>query len=396
MKIGVLIDRIIVGGVEKIAIEEVIAFRKAGHDATLLVLSNKYEPPTAFEQQLHDIPIVHLDGRLSRLFRFSFKFPLFNFFSFFHITYPFLLPFVVSKNEYDFILSHNPYTTFTALALSKTRRIPYIYYVNDHISYIFRHVYGATKERNIFSLLLPIATRVDKLLLNNAAAVLVSGKDHYADLTALIKNPSKLHFISPGHDAAKTIPKRRGDYFLIVTAWKEGKKIENLIDMLEPGDNFKLKFAGKWIHPTYRQKIEEQIKAKGLQRNISILGEVNEKDLNKLYRNARASIIYSNEKGFGMAALEAAANGCTFIIPDNCGAARYFRNKIDGLYYRYGEDRLLLKHLSKLDDEKLAHNMGVNAWRHAKQDFSWHNHISNIIKTAQHNGLRGVSRVLDA
>src|SRR5205814_1176994 len=125
LKIGVMIDRIIVGGVEKIAIEEVAAFRKAGYDATLLVLSRNYPDPKAFKDQLKDIPIIHLEDRIPKFLRFSFKFPFFNFFSFFHLTYPIYLPFVVRKREFDFIVSQNPYTSFTALSLSKFRKIPY-------------------------------------------------------------------------------------------------------------------------------------------------------------------------------------------------------------------------------------------------------------------------------
>ena len=41
MKIGVLIDRLNFGGVEKIAIEEVAALRKINEDAHLLILRRK-------------------------------------------------------------------------------------------------------------------------------------------------------------------------------------------------------------------------------------------------------------------------------------------------------------------------------------------------------------------
>jgi len=41
MKIGILIDRLNVGGVEKIAVQEVRALKEMNIDATLLVLSRK-------------------------------------------------------------------------------------------------------------------------------------------------------------------------------------------------------------------------------------------------------------------------------------------------------------------------------------------------------------------
>jgi len=136
MRIGILIDRLNVGGVEKIAIEEVKALKELNVDATLLVLSRKSVVKDAFKDLLSDIPIVYLDDRLPRIFKFSFKIPFFYFFSFFHLSYPFLIPFVVKKREFDFIISHNTYTSFTAITLSKFNKIPYGVYIWDPISYI--------------------------------------------------------------------------------------------------------------------------------------------------------------------------------------------------------------------------------------------------------------------
>ena len=68
MKIGVLIDRLNVGGVEKIAIEEVRALIEAGHDAYLVVLRRKAVVENAFPDLLKDVPVIYLDDRLPSIF----------------------------------------------------------------------------------------------------------------------------------------------------------------------------------------------------------------------------------------------------------------------------------------------------------------------------------------
>src|ERR1700730_15121236 len=104
MKIGVLIDRLNVGGIEKIAIEEVKALRELGEDAHLLVLRRAALVEGAFSDLIENVPITYLDDKLPPFLRFSFRIPLFYFFSLFHMTYPVLLAMTVRRGEYDFVL----------------------------------------------------------------------------------------------------------------------------------------------------------------------------------------------------------------------------------------------------------------------------------------------------
>lgn len=386
LKIGILIDRFNVGGVEKIALEEVRAFREIGIKTELLVLSRRAVIKNAFKDLRDDIPVTYLDDRLPRAFRFSFKLPFFYFFSLFHLTYPLLLPFHIKSKEIDLIVSHNTYTSLTAFTLSKFRAIPYIIYVWDPISYILKKAYrrGPIAASNF--LLVPLGRFIDRLLVNSASAVLVSGDCHDEYLGRILKDGSKKFFLPPGHDPRMKVPSKRGDFVFAATAWKEGKGLENLIQIISEIKSAKLKIAGKWIHELYKKKIKLLISKLGIWDRVEILGEVTEEELNRLYGEARVSVIVNDERGFGLLALEAAANGCPFIIPEECGAARYFEDGEDGFYFRYGDNNILKRSIERLmNDQRLAHLMGKNAWRTVKNKYSWQMHVRTIMKIIEKN-----------
>ena len=82
--IAVMIDRLVLGGVEKTAIEEVRALREIGVDATLLVLKRDESIPAAVREWLSGVPVEYLDERLPRFLRTSWRVPGFYFFSIFH------------------------------------------------------------------------------------------------------------------------------------------------------------------------------------------------------------------------------------------------------------------------------------------------------------------------
>jgi glycosyltransferase involved in cell wall biosynthesis len=177
-------------------------------------------------------------------------------------------------------------------------------------------------------------------------------------------------------DAVRT---QRKDYFLLATAWREGKNLESMLRSLGEHRNINLKLAGTWIHESYRQKIESIINERGLGKQVEILGGVSEEKLDLLYQHALAAIIYNDEKGLGLTALEAAANGCTFVVPRTCGIARYFDDGVDGIYYDFGNDDELFSVLNRLkSDEKTCVRLGTSAWEKVETKYGWRQHTQII------------------
>lgn len=379
MKIAILIDRFNIGGVEKIAIEEVKAFKKIGIQTSLVVLSRKALVKNAFFDLRKDIKVIYLDDRLPSFLKFTFKIPFFYFFSFFHLSYPLIMPFFIKNNEYDFIISHGTYTSFTALTISVWKHIPYAIYIWDPISYILQKAYDNGPIEFIRRYFNFILEGVDGVLVNSAKYVFYSGDSHTHYLESIIKNKQKLKLLPLGYDYAKAISIKKEKYFITVTAWKEGKGLEQLLENFSIWEKAKLVIAGKWLHEGYKKKILAIISQNKLKDKVVITGEVSEKNLQSLYKHALSLIIVNNEKGFGMPALESAANGCTFIIPTDCGVTKYFKKDIDGFFYKYNDIVQVERYIRfLLKKPTVAGKMGKHAWQKVKNHYSWINHVEKI------------------
>lgn len=382
MKIGVVIDRLNVGGVEKIAIEEVIALRKLGNDASLVVLREQAVVENAFPDLLRNVPVLCLDQRLPRVLRFSFRFPVFSFFSSFHLTYPLFLPFVLRRKEFDYFIVHGTYTAISATTIKKCKGIGFSAFIWDPASYILGRVYSGKFLRPVLWLLTKLAVSLDRFLINNMDSVLVGGTAHNEFIHAMNqKKPIKVIYPSV-HPTAK--PLSKSNYILVVTAWKQGKNPEYLLDIARELPMAHFKIAGKWLDPAYRQEFEQQVKRHGLEQQIEIVGEVSEAELTKLYSHARALLQTNDDRGFGLPALEAAGQGTTFIIPEGQGVCNLFINEREGYYTKEKDTPAILTYLKPLlADESLAAQKGRLAWRKVKDNYSWQEHAKELMKVAK-------------
>jgi glycosyltransferase involved in cell wall biosynthesis len=380
MKIGILIDRLNVGGVEKIAIEEVIALRKQKIDAELVVLRKKGVVDNAFPELLKKIPIVYLDKRLNKTLRFSFQFPIFQFFSLFHLTYPFFIPFVIKKNEYDYLIVHGTYTAFTAIPIRIFKKIGFSTFIWDPISYILERVYSDKFPKIVLTLFLKIAELIDKIIIKYSDNILTGG-DAHNDIFWKLNLKKNIIEIPPSITAIKEVVKKKGDYVFMITAWKKGKNPEYVFEIIKNIPNIRIKMAGKWIENDYRMEFLRLRDKLGFQKNLEVLGSVNEKELSAYYRNALVLLQTNDDRGFGLPAFEAAANGTTFIIPEGQGVCKIFKNKVDGFFTEEKNTKQIVGYLNQLlADENLAIEMGKNAWKKVENNFNWEIHAKKIIK----------------
>lgn len=378
LRIGVLIDRVWLGGVEKIAINQVKALREIGAEAALLVL--RRENVDFFAKELKEIPVIYLDDKLPRILKFSFKFPFFSFFSFFHLTYPFFIPSVLK--DFDTIISHGTYTSLTALSIKKTKKVKLVLVMWDPAGYILKKAYNSGPLKWLSPLLVPLANWLDKRLVKGADMTMVGGSGHdvyLKDLGArsIFKNP-------PGVYPAKELPKERENFILSVTAWKQGKQPEYHFELMKSLPNYNLIMAGAWIPAAYQKEFQRGLEQQGLEKQIRLTGELSESELNDYYRKARVFLQTNDDRGFGLAALEAAAQGCPFVIPDGQGVCELFAAGEEGFFTKERDTQVILKHLNALlSDQKLAESMGAKAWDKVVKNYSWKKHAEKILKEVE-------------
>lgn len=379
MKIGVVIDRLNVGGVEKVAIEQVRALREIGEDAYLVILREKAVVENAFPDLIKQVPILYLDQRLSKPFRFSFQFPLFHFFSSFHVTYPLILPFVVKKNEFDYFIVHGTYTAFSAITIRKIKGIRFSTFIWDPISYILERVYKKKENSFIISVLSMFAGFLDKQIIN-ASDVILAGGDAHNRLFNRINPEKKIIVITPSVNPRKKIVKQKKDYVLMVTAWKKGKNPEYIFELLKFLPETIIVMVGKWLDPLYKKTFEQKVKLLKLSNKIKIIGEVTEKQLSDYYKNALFLLQTNDDRGFGLPALEAAGHGTTFVIPQGQGVCKLFKNKIDGFYNKEKDTKSIVEDMKLLlSNKKLTSKMSVSAWETVKTKYSWKKHGEKLL-----------------
>ena len=379
MKIGVLVDSIKFGGVEKIAAQEVMHLLQMGHDASLLVLNERTSDSSALKYMSEDIPVTYLDRKLPRFLKLTFRIPPFYFFSLFHLTYPIFLPWTLRKNEYEIIVSHNTYTTFTGITLSKAIGAYCISYIHDPVSYIIRKVYKDRLPKLLGSVLAVCSLIVDWVLVNSTNETLTQAQQHFEALEKLARYPAKIRLIAPGYNRAPEIRRQRGNYLITVSAWKEGKELEGLLDVQSSLKQMPIKIVGKWVHEDYLERFKKLIHERGVAEWVEIVGYVSEEQLTDIYANARALVVLNDEVGFCMPALEAAGNGCPFIVPSQCGVAKYFSSTTEALYFDHGDTEALSKKISIVSgNERTAFGIGYKAWEQSK-NLSWLSHCKSLL-----------------
>jgi glycosyltransferase involved in cell wall biosynthesis len=379
MKIGVVIDRMNVGGVEKIALEQVIALRKAGVNAELVVLREQGVVDDAFMDLKKGVPVIYLDKRLPSFFRLSFSLPMFHFFSLFHITYPFLLPFVLAKNEYSYLISHGTYTTLSTIFIGKVKRIPFSSFIWDPSSYIVDRVYSQKMNGYLYKFLRVMTISLDRFIINSSDKILVGGEAHNSFIRQ-INSSKEIKVIYPSvHPVAKQAKKK--PYILMATAWKKGKNPEYIIELAPHiPDDVPIKMAGMWLDPDYRSEFEALLADSGLSGRVEVVGPVSEEELSKLYAEALFVLQTNDDRGFGMPALEASGKGTTFIIPRDQGVCKLFTDEVHGYYTKERDTKNISRlALYLIENPKVAEKMGRDAWSHVVNNYSWEKHAKQLI-----------------
>ncbi len=382
-KIGVMIGQIRqMGGVGVAAFEEVRNLRKLGYDVELIILKERkgYSHNDIFTEGL---PLRFISREIPWPFNISFDLPFFSFLNSFHLTSPFLVPWVIKKNEYDFLIVHETYNSLTALTLKWFRGIPFYPFIWDPISYILPRVYAKKPLHFAFPLLLPLGRFLDRLIIREAKRVLLGSRAHLS-LLQKISGRNNFEIVYSGCYPQATLPDRRGKFIVALTKWDIGKNPNFLLEVVNnlQDNEARLVVAGNWVQESLRNEFVKRVSDLGLEERVELTGWIDDKMKTNLFLRARV-LIHPIIEAFGLFGLEAAACGCPIIVPEGSGVAELFENGRGGYFPKEGNLAGFARCLDQLlSDERKAWEMGRGAWEVAKKN-TWEIHTKHLLEVLE-------------
>jgi len=377
LKIAIVIDQLLPGGVQKTAINEVRNLRKMGFRTSLLVLMRK-----GFESKhkylVKGVDYEFLSDRYPRIFQKNIKLPIFRFLSILHLTSPIIAPFKIKANEFDLIISHGTTTSLTTCTISRLCHIPYIAIVHDPMVYILEKVYSDTPLKPFFPFIKSVAYVLEKYFVRTAKISLVDSSVH----AKFIKenygvSPQIIHL---GVNPPKKIATRLGNCIISFGRWDKGKNPEVLLEILKNIKESKLILAGNWSLRNDLVWFKHLVKVNALQNRISIVTHFEEKDLLKICEQARVWI-HPHDEAFSLSALEAASYGLPIVISKKSGVSELFENGLHGFFPNKSTWQEFIKPIETLlNNKNLAEKMGKDAANLIKKSYTEHNRANRLSK----------------
>lgn len=374
MKIGILIDQLVPGGVQKSAIQEAIELKNLGHKVTIFVLV-KMQYQYQYEDLSRGLKVVYLSDYNPPFFRKPIFIPYFAFLTHLHLLNPFFAYRYKFLEGLDFIISHGTTTCITAAAIGRKLKIPYVAFIWDPMLFILDKVYGSKSIRHLFFLIKPLLYRYERSFLLSAAIVATSSKVHQE----FIKKAYQIDpvIIYPACDPTLRPIKKAGNYILSYTRWELAKNPQLILWLAKKLPNYKFLLAGTWTNKNEEYSFREMIKKNKLTDRVVLELVVDRLSLAKI---AGKSIVWlhPNFEAFGIAGLEMASLGLPIIIPRGSGVTELFQHSIHG-FFPENDKKEFLKYLTLLlKNPNKTIKMGEKASKIA-QTYTWQRHAINVL-----------------
>lgn len=249
-----------------------------------------------------------------------------------------------------------------------------------HISYIHtppRYLYGYTtsfnyKKNPLTRILGEIANhflRIYDFETSQRPDILVANSQNVAERIKKFYRREPVVIYPPVDIGKFQTKKERGKYFLSVGRLVRGKGMDMIIEACgKLGLPLKVAGTGPQLE-SLKSKVQQ---AKW--QNIEFLGQVNDEELPKLYAQAKAIIVASEDEDFGIVPVEAMAAGTPVIAPASGGFLETVLPGKTGVLYPVskfdGQDQSLLKLLVQALEDFNPDRFRVEDCRKQAQKFS--------------------------
>lgn len=221
-----------------------------------------------------------------------------------------IIPLIILKEKTT--LSH--FLHFNAPLLTPR---PYVVTIHDMIMHKSKGLETTTLNPIFYVFKRIIYKLIFKNSVKNSRKIIVPSKTIKDELISFFKvNPKKITVSYLGLDYKIIKPNLNqsdNKYFVYVGNCYPHKNLEKLIDAVGLSNTI-LKISTS--KSSFKEKLEKYIREKKLEKNVEILGFLNDSEVINLLKNSHGFIYPSLIEGFGFQGLEAIASGTLLLVSD--------------------------------------------------------------------------------
>lgn len=373
------------GGGERIALEEARGLKKRGYE--VVVFAPTIDKKLCYPEFLDELGVkTFLPSFIEKLpFRDALRM----------VVSSLLAPILaLNFRDVDLFIGANQPSAWIAFCMAKVLGKPYLVYLNQPNRLVYpRKIDEQTgwQTRRDYYLLAEIIKRIkpfiawaDKISFTSGEAMLVNGSyiggvikkiyNHEVVFCPagaypqpqrrLRSNPKKaLVLITNRHE-----PQKKFEY--VIKAMKHVLKKVPQASLVIPGPF--TPHTPKLINLSKRLKVEQ---------NVSFLGQISEKELQKIYQEAAVYCYPAPDEDFGLGPLEAGAWGMPTVAWNHGGPTVTVKHGKTGYLAKPYEVKDYARGIIMLlSDAKKRTKMGKAAWENVKKNFSWDRHVDILEK----------------
>jgi glycosyltransferase involved in cell wall biosynthesis len=261
--------------------------------------------------------------------------------------------------DVEYILAHNIPSAITAYRIHQRTHIPYVIYLHDATYSAIPGTLPKFHREEIME-----ALNFSKAVLTNSV---VTAKEFYK---IYLKESTPLY---PGCSPSSVINDEKEDFILFVHSVFDNFIFNILAQLLTENKQLKLTIAGSKRHTWQVVYFKYKLK---FGNRVQFVFNPREEELKNLYRRAKI-LIHPQIENFGLAPLEAAAEGTAAIVAKGSGVLEVLKEETQVLTFSHGTDELN-SILTSVTDRELRH-IGTSAWKRA-MEFNWNNHAKSLEK----------------
>ncbi|RLE81655.1 MAG: hypothetical protein DRJ36_01165, partial [Thermoprotei archaeon] len=276
----------------------------------------------------------------------------------------------------DIVHVHHAFTPISLASLVSASLSRYPVILTNHSAYLYDYKYLLKALGYMSFPLKLIIDKADRIIaVSKAAARFIRA---FAPSTSITVIPNGVDTDRFRPEGSRELRKAIGDGFIVLYVGRlvQRKGVLRLINAMgmvaRNIPEVKLVIVGEG---PLRMLIEKRVKELEVDKNVMLLGKVEDLKLPDLYRSADVLVMPSlYGESFGIVSLEAMASGLPVVATSTGGLKEIVINGVNGLLLRNARSESIAEKLIYLyRREDVRKNLSLNARRIAEERYSWDN-----------------------